>query len=212
MAPVVIYIDNVEHLFVNSKKSDSAGRFKKDLITYKKWLDERKDRVVIIGNLTDPSKLTDSSRKEIKTFFDRALYIPRPDYESRYVIWKRIIEERAPSSIENLDLSVLSRISEGYSSGSIVYTIRKTLSKRRIMQLRKKPLKEDEFIAVLSRCEKGTNETNQAFQSFTDHVTDLAKRRKMAISDGSDGGEKGSSSDGDKKSGGGKKKKKKKKK
>ena len=75
MAPVVIYIDDVEHLFVSSKKSDSAGRFKKDLITYKKWLDERKDRVVIIGNLSDPSKLNDTSRKEIKAFFDRALYV-----------------------------------------------------------------------------------------------------------------------------------------
>ena len=75
MAPVVIYIDDVEHLFVNSKKSDSAGRFKKDLITYKKWLDERKDRVIIIGNLGDPSKLNDASKKEIKAFFDRALYV-----------------------------------------------------------------------------------------------------------------------------------------
>ena len=70
------------------------------------------------------------------------------------------------------------------------------------MQLRKKPLREDEFIAVLSRCERGNSESEDAFQGFTDYITDLAKRRKMAKSNGD--GEKGG---GD----GGKKKKKKKK-
>ena len=72
------------------------------------------------------------------------------------------------------------------------------------MQLKKKPLREDEFIAVLSRCERGNSETKDSFESFTDHITDLAKRRKMAKSS-SDGG-------GNEKGDGKKKKKKKKKK
>ena len=78
-----------------------------------------------------------------------------------------------------------------------MYTIRKTLSRRRIMQLRKKPLREDEFIAVLSRCERGNSESEDAFQGFTDHITDLAKRRKMAKSNGD--GEKGGGDSGKKK-------------
>merc|ERR1719478_483331 len=50
MAPVIIYIDEVDKLFVKSKKGqENAGRFKKDLITYKKWL-EREHQVIIMGN------------------------------------------------------------------------------------------------------------------------------------------------------------------
>merc|ERR1740130_2609436 len=204
MAPVVIYIEEIDKLFVTSRKSDSAGRFKRDLITYKKWL-EKKDSVIIIGNCREPWKMSDSSVREVKAFFDKCLYIPWPDYSSRIRIWKELIAKKLPRPIrDDFDFSTLARISEGYAAGSIVYTIKKTLTKRRVVQLRKRPLKEIEFINTLSRCEHTMSDHNEKFRSFTENVTNLANRRNQANNLG--GGE-----DNGKKKKGGKKKKKKKK-
>lgn len=82
-APVVIYVDQIEQIFTKTKKgSTGAGRFKKDLVTYKKSL-EREHRVIVIGCCNQPWEMSDADVKEVKAFFDRQLYVPWPDYTTR---------------------------------------------------------------------------------------------------------------------------------
>eukprot|EP00981_Chlorochromonas_danica_P013134 scaffold5903_cov165-Ochromonas_danica.AAC.9 len=94
MQPVVIYIDECEQFFTGGKKSkdkEGPSRFKKDLLLYKNQALGPEHRVVIIGTTKQP-ELGDV--KDMKSFFDKVLFMPYPDYASRVLIWKKYIEEK----------------------------------------------------------------------------------------------------------------------
>lgn len=83
--------------------------------------------------------------------FDRYLYLPLPDYATRRKGWINAIEERLKNASttllpysgnenvgtvgripEGFDISSLTQVSEGYTIGSILRTVRSTLTDRRI--------------------------------------------------------------------------------
>jgi hypothetical protein len=180
MAPVVIYFDEAEKFFVKGKKkSTGPERFLKDLLDYKKRYLQPTDRVIIIGNTNAPQKIEEKMMKDLKNFFDKFLYVPWPGYSSRHRMWTSLIEKALGGNIlpDDLDVSSLARVSEGYSAGSIAYAIRKTLTPRRIQMMALRELNENEFLNALSRCPR-TRETEQKkFRTFTESCTNLKKRR-----------------------------------
>lgn len=52
---------------------------------------------------------------------------------------------------QNLDISALARVSDGYTSGHILQTIQSVLTDRRILQLSRKPLTASEFVGHLAK-------------------------------------------------------------
>ena len=82
----------------------------------------------------------------------------------------------------------IAHISQGYSVGSILKSVNRTLTSRRIDQMNRRPLKEKEFVSALSSCPVTSKEENEKFQQFTATVTGLAARRALvkAIKSGED--------------------------
>jgi len=48
------------------------------------------DRIIVIGTTRHP-ELGDT--KQLKTFFDKFLYFPYPEYPSRLLLWKEFMKE-----------------------------------------------------------------------------------------------------------------------
>ena len=83
--------DECEKFFKGGKKgkdSDAPGRFKKDLLLYKNLALNSDHRALIIGTTNRPE---DGDIKEFKTFFDKFLYFPYPDYSSRRLLWNSFL-------------------------------------------------------------------------------------------------------------------------
>merc|ERR1711869_110524 len=96
----------------------------------------------------------DSDIKDVRTFFDKSLYLPWPGYSSRMRIWQTLIEKRLSNGNvpDDFDISTLARISEGYSGRSIAYAVKSVLSERRKQTPATEKLEVSEFLVPLSRC------------------------------------------------------------
>jgi IQ and AAA domain-containing protein len=93
MQPVIIYVDECETFFTGGKKNkdkDGPSRFKKDFLTYKNQALDNTHRVAIIGTTKCPEN---GDVKDMKAFFDKFLYMPYPDYASRFMLWRHYLQE-----------------------------------------------------------------------------------------------------------------------
>uniref|UniRef100_A0A7S3NHP5 AAA+ ATPase domain-containing protein n=1 Tax=Aureoumbra lagunensis TaxID=44058 RepID=A0A7S3NHP5_9STRA len=167
------------------KEGTNPARFKKDLILYKNAL-EKHDRIIFIGVTSAPEK---GETKEYKAFFDKFLHMPFPDYPSRLMIWKNAIQNRIQhhtsshhyhnessycrDPIEHLDLSTLAQISQGFSAGSICYTVKKTLTARRVQRLDKLPASEAEFLNTLAQQSIKLNTGSTSFDVYHDFTAKI---------------------------------------
>mmetsp|Transcript_45651 Transcript_45651/g.92145 ORF Transcript_45651/g.92145 Transcript_45651/m.92145 type:complete len:246 (+) Transcript_45651:913-1650(+) len=197
--PVVVYMDECDRFFEAGGKKvkvDKAGpfRFAKDLLAYKNAF-RHVDRVVFIGCTRQPEK---ADKKKIggefskgKGFFDKFLYMPYPDYPTRLLLWRHFVNRELGScpteSLRELphsfDLSTIARITEGFSAGAVERCVKKTLTRKRVARLEKRPLEATEFLNSLA-LEASRNELQSAadvkvFADFTEMVTGLGERRKM---------------------------------
>lgn len=123
--PAIIYIDECELVHPGGKKKKgaaavpgaSASRIKKLLTDYKnKFLVPKEDRVVIIGCTYKPYEL---NMKEAKNFYDKKFYFPFPNYGTRKLLFKALIQQKGLELPDNFSLSTLAHITEGYSAGSV---------------------------------------------------------------------------------------------
>eukprot|EP01138_Halocafeteria_seosinensis_P012954 gb/GECG01013232.1/.p1 GENE.gb/GECG01013232.1/~~gb/GECG01013232.1/.p1 ORF type:complete len:875 (+),score=137.06 gb/GECG01013232.1/:1-2625(+) len=151
MGPTVIYVDEVDQILAPTGKkkvaAEGPARFKKDLPTYIKNI-KPNDPIIVIGCSSEP---WNADQKALKGAFDRYLYLPLPDYATRRKGWINAIEERLKNASaallpysdngshgsvgripEGFDISSLTQVSEGYTIGSILRTVRSTLTDRRI--------------------------------------------------------------------------------
>uniref|UniRef100_A0A8C8T966 IQ motif containing with AAA domain 1 like n=1 Tax=Peromyscus maniculatus bairdii TaxID=230844 RepID=A0A8C8T966_PERMB len=164
--PSVIWIGNTEKTFYKKIPKEERRldpkRIKKDLMKATKLLSPG-DRVMLIGT-TDRPQLAEL--KGLCRFYERILFIPRPDYASRYVLWKRMIENRGTQLTQSLDVSALARVSDGYTPGHILQVIQSVLTERRILQLSKKPLVASEFVSHLARLDPVYREEEESLKEW----------------------------------------------
>jgi SpoVK/Ycf46/Vps4 family AAA+-type ATPase len=129
--PAVIFIDNIEMIFAKKVPKDDQTdpkRIKKDLLKQLKGL-KAEDRVIVIGNSYKP---WDGDIKAMLPIFDKVVYTPKPDYASRFILWKDFILKKAPTQAKEINISLLTRMSEGLSAGSISLVCERVLSERRL--------------------------------------------------------------------------------
>lgn len=67
--------------------------------------------------------------KEAKTFYDKKFYFPFPNYGTRKLLFKALIEQKGVTLPDNFSLSTVAHISEGYSAGSVSLLIQVILLK-----------------------------------------------------------------------------------
>ena len=62
-----------------------------------------------------------------------------------------MIEARGIQVTQNLDISALAKVSDGYTPGHILQAIHSVLTERRVLQLSKRPLVASEFLGHLAK-------------------------------------------------------------
>eukprot|EP00111_Clytia_hemisphaerica_P004244 TCONS_00012119-protein len=206
LAPSVVYVGDCEKTFQKKlPKTDKTDpkRFKKDFPKIVKGM-KAEDRVLLLGTSLFPFSA------EVKPFcqtFQKLLLLPRPDYASRFLLWPSLIKKHGGIVTDALDISSLSKVTDGYTPGHMVDVIKQVLTDRRIkQQLTKKPLVASEFVGPLAKIEPIYKEEEEAFKVWY-AKTPLGKKRAKAAKEGEeDGGGKGGKGK-DKGKGKGKKKK-----
>lgn len=172
MAPSIIFIDEVEKVFMSGKgkkkKKGDAGagksaKIKKDLIAQVKKELDPSDRVLVIGNSSRPY---DAEFKELTAFFDKMIYTVHPDYASRLLIWQARCAHRGATLVDT-DYEALAYMTDKYSSGTIIEVIDETLTERRVKRARAKAVTADEFLPALSRARPIMKEDWEAMREFT---------------------------------------------
>lgn len=203
--PSIVYIDNIEMVFIKKVPKDDQSdpkRIKKDLLKTIKGL-KGSDRVMVIGTSYKP---WDGEAKAMLPVFDKILNCPIPDYASRYVLWEEFIRKRAPNAQYNLNVSLITRMSSGYSAGTLSLACDRALTDRRMKLIRNQPLNANEFIEQILNLPPPSTEDALALKEWYDK-TPMMKKRALLLADPADE-EGGDKKKGDKKGGKDKKKKK----
>jgi len=185
LSPSVVYIGDCEKTFLKKvPKADKTDprRLKKDLPKILKGM-KPEDRVLIVGTSRTPF---DAEVKPFCTAYQKIVLIPRPDYASRFLLWPTLIKRHGGRVSDTLDVSSLSKISDGYTPGHMITTVKSVLTERRIQQLSKKPLVASEFIAMLSKLDPIYKEEEEAFKIWY-AKTPLGKKRAKAAKEEEEG-------------------------
>jgi SpoVK/Ycf46/Vps4 family AAA+-type ATPase len=118
----------------------------------KKRLLNDTDRVLIIGASERPyaaDKAKDYAA--MVSFFKKVLYLPMPDYPSRYMLWQEALRRQGIPRPPADDVQTLARISENYTSGSIMRVVRRAITQRRVERIERKPFTLNELVGPLAK-------------------------------------------------------------
>ncbi|XP_076272045.1 dynein regulatory complex protein 11 isoform X2 [Rhynchophorus ferrugineus] len=147
LQPSIIFMDNAERPFVKKiPKTDKTDpkRLKKDLPKIVKNF-STEDRVILIGTTNCP---WDSDQKLLQQVYQKFFIIPRPNYSSRFHIWTHLLGQYMAVSWK-FDTSLMTKISDGYTVGSIESTVKEVITVKRMLQLRIHPLSPLELVNAL---------------------------------------------------------------
>ncbi|XP_045146082.1 IQ and AAA domain-containing protein 1-like [Echinops telfairi] len=180
LQPSVIWIGGAEKTFYKKvpkeEREMDPKRIKKDLIQALRLLGPG-DRVMLIGTTARPQL---AEMKGLCQTYERVLLMPRPDYASRFVLWKRMIETQGVQVTQSLDISALAKVSDGYTAGNILQVTQSVLTERRLLQLPKKPLMASEFLGYLAKLEPVYREEEESLKSQmtgqNDHCAPLRRK------------------------------------
>ena len=115
MAPVVLWIDELEKAFANAAEQD-GGVSQRVLGLFLGWLQERRGDVFIVATANDVSKLPPELIR--KGRFDEIFFLDLPDEATRRDILALHLKKRARQP-ENFDLRALARATEGFSGAEL---------------------------------------------------------------------------------------------
>uniref|UniRef100_A0A8C7PUX1 Zgc:153738 n=1 Tax=Oncorhynchus mykiss TaxID=8022 RepID=A0A8C7PUX1_ONCMY len=181
LQPSVVWIGDTEKMFYKKvpkeEKELDPKRLKKDLPKILKSI-KGEDRVLVVGTTHDPFN---ADLKSLCKVYSKIILIPRPDYASRYVMWRQLIKKNGGQVTAALDLSSLAKISDGYTQGHMVQVVRSILTERRIQQLAKRPLGAAEFVAPLAKIDPVFQDEEEALKNWY-AKTPLGKKRAKAAS------------------------------
>lgn len=142
------------------------------------------DRVIIIASSCQPYAVEKPKDfNAFKDFFSKIVFLPRPDYYSRQVLWTSYLAKLGVERPNPDEVQTLSRISEYYSSGSIANVVKRTLTSRRIERLARKPFSINELIGPLAKEEPIYHNVDQQLRDWY-HKT-LGVNTKPASAEGS---------------------------
>ena len=94
-------------------------------------------------------------------------------------MWRSFITKNEGIITSSLDLSSLAKVSDGYTAGHILGSVKEVLTERRINQQQPKPLQAFEFIPGLARHDPIYKDEEEAFKKWWSKTPLGAKRAKL---------------------------------
>ncbi|XP_054236900.1 dynein regulatory complex protein 11 [Indicator indicator] len=183
LQPSVLWIGETEKIFSKgarkAEEEANPGRLAKILPKFLKVL-KAQDRVLLVGTTNRPF---DANLKPFCDVYKKIILIPRPDYSSRFVLWKHIILQNGGAITDLLDVSSLAKVSDGFTQGHIVQAVQAVLSELRLLQMTRKPLRTEEFLTSLATQDPVYKEEEETFKAWYDK-TPLGKARIRALAGG----------------------------
>ncbi|XP_060157651.1 dynein regulatory complex protein 11 isoform X3 [Globicephala melas] len=180
LQPSVVWIGDTEKTFYkkvpNAEKKMEPKRLKKQLPKILKLL-KPDDRILIVGTTQRPF---DAELQPLCKVYQKIILVPRPDYASRYVLWKEIIQRHGGVITSALSVSCLAKITDGFTQGHIVQVVKEVLTERRIRQQSHKPLTALEFIPPLTSMSPIYQEEEESFKDWY-AKTPMSKKRALAL-------------------------------
>ncbi|XP_072731337.1 dynein regulatory complex protein 11 [Ciconia boyciana] len=196
LQPSVVWIGDTEKIFSKTvpkaEEEMNPKRLEKILPKFLKAL-KAQDRVLLVGTTNRPF---DANVKPFCKVYQKIILIPRPDYASRFVLWKHIILQNGGAITNLLNISCLAKVSDGFTQGHIVQAVQAVLSELRLLQMTRKPLRTAEFVASLARQDPVYKEEEETFKVWY-AKTPLGKARIRALA-GSEKAGKGKTKEGNK--------------
>ncbi|XP_060813459.1 dynein regulatory complex protein 11 [Bombus pascuorum] len=178
LQPSVIFMEGAEKPFVKKvSKTDKTDpkRLKKDLPKLVKSI-TNEDRVILIGTSSSP---WDGDQKLLYQTYDKIIYVPRPDYGSMSLIWKDLIYKH-PGINRQFDTSVMAKICDGFTIGTVFASINEVMTTKRIVQLRTHPLTHGELINALSSKDPVFREEEDTFLAWLSKIP-ISRKKQRAL-------------------------------
>jgi len=169
MAPVVLWIDEIEKAFAQTTSSDADGGVSQRLFaTFLTWLQEKKDEVFVVGAANDLMRLPPELLR--KGRFDEIFFVDLPTEAERMAVFRIHLALRKldPASF---DVVSLAQASEGFSGAEIEQAVISSLY--RCLQQKQQPSTETIAAALratvplsVSRAEDVSRVREMAAQRF----------------------------------------------
>uniref|UniRef100_A0A8C5YVU9 IQ motif containing with AAA domain 1 n=1 Tax=Marmota marmota marmota TaxID=9994 RepID=A0A8C5YVU9_MARMA len=183
LQPSVVWIEDAEKTFYkkvpNNEKMNDPKRLKKQLPKILKLL-KPDDRILIVGTTQHPF---DAELQSFCRAYQKIILVPRPDYASRYVLWKQIIQRNGGVLTKALNISCLAKVTDGFTQGNIVKVVKGVLTDRRIRQQTQKPLTPAEFIPLIASMNPVYKEEEECFKNWY-AKTPLGRKRVLSLTVG----------------------------
>jgi ATP-dependent 26S proteasome regulatory subunit len=120
LAPVVLWIDELEKAFSSSGDGQDGGTSKRIFGTFLSWLQERKQDVFVVATANDVSQLPPEFLR--KGRFDEVFFVDLPSAEARRAIVDIHLRKRNQDRAA-FDLDALTTATEGFSGAEIEQAI-----------------------------------------------------------------------------------------
>ncbi|ORY51588.1 hypothetical protein BCR33DRAFT_752854 [Rhizoclosmatium globosum] len=175
----------IHMVFKKVPKDDTTDpkRIKKDLLKQMKGL-KVEDRVVVMACSYQPWA---GDIKALIPPFGKVLYVPKPDYGSRFSIWREFITRKVPAQAKEINYSLLSRMSEGLSAGAIHLATERVLTERRMkLVFPDTQVDDSEFIDQIVSLPPQEPGEDQEFKEWFEK-TPMVKKRTALLTAPEDG-------------------------
>ena len=116
MAPVVLWIDEIEKAFASGGSSEDGGVSQRILGTFLSWMQERRGDVFVVATSNDIERLPPEFLR--KGRFDEIFFVDLPDRETRAEILRVHLRSRG-QDLGGFDLDALATATEGFSGAEI---------------------------------------------------------------------------------------------
>ncbi|CAF1409946.1 unnamed protein product, partial [Didymodactylos carnosus] len=105
------------------------------------------ERVMLVGTSSQPYR---ARLKQLLQVYERIILFPRPNYGSRRKIWFETLIEKYSMKIIDVELSILASVSNGYTAGQILETIKNVVNNKKLNKYNNNVCKAEDFIPILS--------------------------------------------------------------
>ncbi|XP_058483919.1 dynein regulatory complex protein 11-like [Solea solea] len=166
LQPSVIWIGDAEKMFYKKVPKEEEEFLPKRLaaaLPKQLKMIKGEDRVLIIGTTVDP---TCANIKTLCKTYGKIIVIPRPDYGSRFILWKQLIKKQGGEITKTLDISSLAKFSDGYTPGDMIQVIKHVVTKQRIRWQGFRPLVTAEFVRHFKKMDPVYKKKEEALKKW----------------------------------------------
>jgi len=165
--PAIIFIDEIDALGMKrSNFNSSAGRnVVNQLLVEMDGIENNNDGILIIGATNSPWDIDSALRRPGR--FDRIIFVPPPDQESRENIFKLKLEDKP---IDTIDYSLMAKRSSGFSGADIDAVIDVAIENilEKALETGSTPLiKEQDIVKAIKQRSPSTREWFNTVKNYT---------------------------------------------